>query len=90
MIKDTVVLPASPSSEPTIVQSAITPDGNFFYLPYGNVYVLRTSDNKIIDSITVGSDPYLVTIAPNGQYAYALNASDGTVSVINIQPQGRK
>ncbi len=46
------------------------------------VSVIRTSDNIVIDTITVGDGPYGVAVTPNGARVYVANVNDDTVSVI--------
>jgi YVTN family beta-propeller protein len=48
----------------------------------GTVSVIKTSDNSVMDTITVGTRPFGVAMTPGGDYAYVSNYSDGTVSII--------
>jgi YVTN family beta-propeller protein len=77
-------------------QPAITPDGEFVYVPIsvdvrkaGNdqVFMVGTSIIKIKGKVIVGMRPVAVAIAPDGKYAYVSNYLDGTVSVVDITPK---
>ncbi len=46
------------------------------------VSVIRTSDNTVIDTITVGARPFGVAVKPDGAAVYVANANGDTVSVI--------
>ncbi len=65
----------------------MTPDGRYVYVTIsGNntILVIRTSDNLVIDTISVNDGPSGITITPNGNYIYV--TSDGwdkkTITVI--------
>lgn len=73
----------------------ITPNGNYAYVPVNEVdggtanfvYLMDTTTNLPVGTpITVGSEPELVVIAHNGQFAYVANQGGGTISVIQISP----
>lgn len=62
-----------------------TPDGNFIYVTdsgNNNVFVIRISDNTVVDTITGFSEPLGISISPDGAYVYVTNNSNGTLSVI--------
>lgn len=64
---------------------AITPDGKYLYVSHeiwGQVSVIRTSDNSIITEIDVGKFPGALAVTPNGKYVYVTNVGNSTVSVI--------
>jgi DNA-binding beta-propeller fold protein YncE len=55
--------------------------------------MIHTASKRVVGPpVTVGNKVVAVVIAPNGKYAYAINAVDptggsaGTVSVIDITP----
>ncbi len=59
---------------------------NFAYvanLGGDTVFVIDTSTNNVIATITVGVDPSGVAITPNGQFAYVTNSNTDNVSVID-------
>ena len=64
---------------------AVTPSGSYVYV--GNhgdhtVSVIRTSDNTVIDTISVGAFPRDVAVTPNGSYVYVSEGGYDAVSVI--------
>jgi YVTN family beta-propeller protein len=75
---------------------AVTPDGAHVYVanssritpwkgpPFSDftLSVIRTSDNTVIATVTVGDDPTGVTVTPDGDHVYVSNAGENTVSVI--------
>ena len=74
-------------------RAAITPNGKYLYVPitdFNNapsnlvVMVNTETDTVVGRPIIVGSQPYAVTVAPNGAYAYVANFGDDTVSVIDL------
>lgn len=57
------------------------PNGEYVYVTSyttGNVYVIRTSDNTLVDSIDVGGMPYAIETLPNGQNIYVSTSSSNT------------
>ena len=64
---------------------AITSDGTTAYIPdrYGFLSVMTTSDNSVSATVTLGGTPVGVAISPEGTKAYVVNATLGTVSVID-------
>jgi YVTN family beta-propeller protein len=78
-------------------QPAITPDGQFLYVPLGpgpglkaqngQVVMVKTATNKVAGKVIVGIQPVAVAIAPDSEHAYVSNYLDGTVSVIDITPK---
>lgn len=70
--------------------SAITPDGKYLYFPsQGNVLMVSTATDKIVGSpISVALNVPYVVVAPDGNYAYALDTGKGaSVTVIDIRPK---
>jgi YVTN family beta-propeller protein len=75
-------------------ESGITPNGKYVYFPNGNlVFMISTAANKIVGkpiSIPAAGDLEAdiddMAIAPNGHYAYAVDANENSVSVIDISP----
>jgi YVTN family beta-propeller protein len=65
---------------------AVTPDGAYVYANNytdGTVSVIRTFDNTVIDTITVGTKPHGgIAVSPDGNFVYVGNYSDATVSII--------
>jgi YVTN family beta-propeller protein len=75
---------------------ALTPDGEFLYIPLSSgqisryndmVVMVRTATDKLDGHVIVGMQPVAVAIAPDAKYAYVSNYIDGTVSVIDITPK---
>ena len=61
---------------------AVTPDGSHVYVAnYGDdtVSVIQTSDNTVIETISVGPSPYGMAVTPDGRYVYVGNGNDNTV-----------
>jgi YVTN family beta-propeller protein len=72
-------------------QSALTPDGKSLYVPIdaasgpGTVIIINTATGAVMGSpITVGQQPFAITISPDGENAYVTNYADSTVSMIQI------
>jgi YVTN family beta-propeller protein len=68
----------------------VTPDDSYVYVAYENVNtgyfvsVIRTSDNTVIDNISVGSLPNQVTVNPNGSFVYVTHDVDNeSITVID-------
>ena len=63
-------------------QIAITPNGEYAYIGSGNgavtsetnrTAIISLSDNRIIGTINIHNDPWVVTMSPHGNYVYTLN-----------------
>jgi YVTN family beta-propeller protein len=72
-------------------QTAITPDGNYLYVPYPNgntIAMVDTVTHKPAGSqVTVGY-PIAIAVAPTAPFAYALgNNGECAIYVINISPE---
>src|SRR5207249_1463084 len=52
----------------------------------GSIYVIDGSTNKVVNTITVGINPFDVAVNPNTNRIYAANSADGTVTVIQGSP----
>lgn len=69
-------------------QTAITPDGKFLYAPVGELLMLDTVTNKIVDSISLNATPTAVAVAPTAPFACAIglygNNDEGELYVIDI------
>jgi len=78
-------------------EPAITPDGQFLYVPLahgpglkadnGQVAMVKTATNKVAGKVIAGMQPVAVAITPDSKHAYVSNYLDGTVSVIDITPK---
>lgn len=85
------------------------PSGEYVYVTSyltDNVYVIRTSDNSVVDSIDVGSHPYAIETLPSGEYiyvstsynTYVIRTSDNTIidnfsieaSDMDVSPNGQR
>ena len=69
--------------------SAMTPSGSYLYVPNpnsGTVSVIATSNDMVMNTITVGTSPTFASITPSGSYVYVSNEygtfTPGTISVI--------
>ena len=49
----------------------------------GTVSVINTATNTVSKTLTVGSNPYAVSVTPDGKNVYVTNGNSGTVSVIS-------
>ena len=54
---------------------AVSPSGTYAYVAnyYGNVAIINTATQSVVNSITGFSDPVAVAFAPSGSYAYVTN-----------------
>jgi YVTN family beta-propeller protein len=79
-------------------QPALTPDGQYLYVPYSYNNRSTKPDNQVAmidvgtgkirgNMITVGNYPYWAQASPDGKTLYVANVNDGTVTVIDISPQ---
>lgn len=69
---------------PTPVFAAAVPSGEYIYVTSpstGNVYVIRTSDNTVVDTISVGGVPLTIAALPNGQGIYVSTAPDTSYAI---------
>ncbi len=69
---------------------ALTPDGQYLYVANNNagtVSIIQTSDNTLVDTLTVGSGPWGVAVGSDGDYVYVTNSEDNTVTVITTSNQ---
>ena len=66
---------------------AITPDGARAYVNrrgFGDVCVIDTDTDTVIDTVAVGGEPIKIAISPNGDKAYVTKDKSNWVSVIYI------
>ena len=49
----------------------------------GTVSVINTATNVVTKTLTVGANPYAVTLTPSGAFAYITNGNSASVSIIN-------
>ena len=63
----------------------VSPDGQRVYATTagGRVYVIATSSNTVVDSLTVGSAPNGVAFSPGGRTVYISSRDAGTVTAFN-------
>ncbi len=71
--------PVGPTPEPTPPGPSPTPTP----LPPCTVAVIDTASNAVVNTITVGRNPFGIAMSPNGAFAWVTNRDDDTVSVIN-------
>jgi YVTN family beta-propeller protein len=59
---------------------AFTQTGDYLYVTQklSTVLVIRTSDNTITDTISVGLNPKGIAVSPDGKYVYVLNGGECT------------
>jgi DNA-binding beta-propeller fold protein YncE len=85
----------APTGQNSISGQAITPKGSFLYLvepgngpniPGTVVSISAGTGLPAGPTVNVGVNPTGIAIAPNGKFAYVSNNTDGTVTVIDIQP----
>ena len=53
----------------------------------GEVWVIDTGSEAVVDKIQVGMHPAHVVLTPDGRFAYVTNGGDNTVSVIDTMAQ---
>jgi DNA-binding beta-propeller fold protein YncE len=79
-------------------QPAVTPNGQYLYVPYGyngttnelqnQVAMFDVGTGKMVGSpIAVGAYPVWLQMAPNGDRLYVANENANTVTVIDTAPQ---
>ncbi len=64
---------------------AVLPNGEYVYASAGDanwIWVVRTSDNQLVDSVRVGGGPLGMAALPNSQYLYVACPWSDVVSVI--------
>ena len=85
---DTVVATINlnyPGTQVAIGKDPANPNVNFVYVTQGGtgtVAVINSATNTVIETLTVGEEPFGVAVSPTTGYAYVTNSGDGTVSVI--------
>ena len=63
----------------------VSPEGDFAYVSNygdGTVSVIKTTDETVMDTITVGTRPFGVSMTPHGDFAYVSNYGSNSVSFI--------
>lgn len=75
---------AEPITVPSPLYATALPSGEYVYVSstVGNVYVIRTSDNTLVDSIDVGVMLGRITSLPNGENIYVSESMLGDLNVI--------
>ncbi len=66
----------------------LSPDKKELYISCwgcGKLLVYSTTQQKLTDEITVGSNPNDICLSANGRYLYITNANDNSVSVIDVK-----
>ena len=85
----------APTGQHSISAQAITPGGAYLYLVEpgngpnlpGTVVSISSSTGALAGpTAAVGVNPTGIALSPNGKFAYVSNNTDGTVTVIDIQP----
>jgi YVTN family beta-propeller protein len=69
---------------PDPVFAAALSSGEYVYVTSpstGNVYVIQTSDNTVVDTIEVGGEPYTIAALPNGESIYVSTAPDTSYEI---------
>lgn len=68
--------------------AAMSPDGRFVYAADSDlalVSVIDTRDDKVVEIIRVGADPWRVYMSHDGRYAITPNNGDETISIIDTR-----
>jgi YVTN family beta-propeller protein len=76
-----------PTPDTRIFGVRASPDGRYVFATdflLGQVSVIDTSTNQIIENVTVGNQPNDVAFTPNSSKAFVTNQGDTTVSVIGL------
>ena len=65
---------------------AITPNGDYVLIVFGNGYVIpvEVASFSQLNTIAVGQNPCSIAITPNSQYAFVTCSGDDTVSVLDL------
>ena len=66
----------------TLPDIAVLPNGNYIYGVGNGVSIIRTSDNTIVTTISVGDTPRGVAVLPDGNFIYVTSLLSDYVSVI--------
>lgn len=69
-----------------ISNASISNDGRYLYAADGDlgvVGVIDTRDDRVVDVIRVGADPWRAYMSHDGRYAVTLNNGDETISIID-------
>lgn len=72
---------------PTPLFAAALSSGEYVYVTSpstGNVYVIQTSDNTVVDTLYVGGAPQTIAALPNGQGIYVSTALDTSYAIRTI------
>jgi YVTN family beta-propeller protein len=73
---------------PSAMAAVSTPDLAYLFVANpeaGNVTILDIITHKMIGAVSVGREPSVITITPDGQYALVLNRASGDMSVIRVK-----
>jgi YVTN family beta-propeller protein len=65
----------------------MSPDGRFVFatnFSLGQVSVISTASNQLVQNVAVGASPNEVAVTPDSSRAFVTNQGDATVSVISI------
>ena len=83
-VTGTIPLPASPQ----VSGVALSPEGQFLYVtafePAGQVYVVNTASNTVIDTISFGHCPSAPVVSHDGSTLYVCNRFANKVSAVNL------
>lgn len=76
---------AAPNQASSLV---LSPDGTKLYVtaadPDGQVYVISTATNTVVDTLPAGHTPTAAAVSPDGRTLYICNRFDNTVSIIDV------
>ncbi len=70
-----------------IFDVAVTPDGRFAYVSSNgtdSLFVIRTSDNTLIDEVAKVSGPRGLDITPDGEYIYVASKYTNEVTIVRL------
>ena len=70
-----------------VSNASITNDGRYLYTADGDlgvVGVIDTREDKVVEVIRVGADPWRAYMSHDGKYAITVNNGDETISIIDI------
>jgi YVTN family beta-propeller protein len=65
----------------------LSPDASRVYVSTGRgqqVFILDTSSNKVLASVTVGRRPWGIALSPDGKTLYSANGPSNDVTAINL------
>lgn len=77
-----------------IFDVAVTPDGRFAYVSGGrntdSLFIIRTSDNTLIDEVTGVLSPHGLDVTPDGVYLYVASRETNEVAIVRLSDKHKE